>query len=376
MSSEHPDRRPDAHLLQRWTWLSTCKPWQDPDELAGIILSQLAALWELPTCGWSWVDPSTRSPRLLDWNLNTPPGMHSGSAACPSTAALLHFAIASAPHLDWRDCTPSETSVSPSVLLGLPADHWEQAEPAGITLAGSLFCACLEFQWQLHHQKLLSLAEYAAGAGHEINNPLGSIIGRASQLLREERDPERRRMLENIGAQAYRIRDMIGDSMLFARPPAMTRERVVPVDAIQSVAARFSESLTQQQVTFQLTAHSPPDILFDPLQFAVVISELIRNSLNALPHGGTIAVRLNLTIQDSQNWLQIDVTDNGVGLTEEQVRHCFDPFYSGRQAGRGLGFGLSKCWQILRRHNGAIEHLSGDDHTTFRLWIPVSDNHA
>ena len=67
--------------------------------------------------------------------------------------------------------------------------------------------------------KLEALAEFAAGAGHEINNPATTIAGRATLLLRDETDPIRRQALKTIGGQAYRIRDMIGDLMLFARPP-------------------------------------------------------------------------------------------------------------------------------------------------------------
>ena len=67
--------------------------------------------------------------------------------------------------------------------------------------------------------KLEALAEFAAGAGHEINNPVATIAGRAELLLRNETQPERRQALLTIGAQALRIRDMIGDLMLFARPP-------------------------------------------------------------------------------------------------------------------------------------------------------------
>ena len=67
--------------------------------------------------------------------------------------------------------------------------------------------------------KLEALAEFAAGAGHEINNPVATIVGRAELLLKGETNPERRQALLTIGAQALRIRDMIGDLMLFARPP-------------------------------------------------------------------------------------------------------------------------------------------------------------
>src|SRR5437868_333293 len=72
---------------------------------------------------------------------------------------------------------------------------------------------------QVDDLKLRALAEFAAGAGHEINNPVATIVGYVQQLLADETDPDRRHALATIGGQAYRIRDMIGDVMLFARPP-------------------------------------------------------------------------------------------------------------------------------------------------------------
>src|SRR5882724_357569 len=79
---------------------------------------------------------------------------------------------------------------------------------------------------QLAELKLRALAEFAAGAGHEINNPVATIAGYAQQLLADETDPDRRHALATIGAQAYRIRDMIGDVMLFARPPQPRPEQI------------------------------------------------------------------------------------------------------------------------------------------------------
>src|SRR5262249_41687472 len=92
--------------------------------------------------------------------------------------------------------------------------------------------------------KLEAMAEFAAGAGHEINNPLATIIGRAQQLLKDETNPQRRQMLASIGAQAYRIRDMIGDAMLFARPPVAEPVEVNLATAVQHVAARLAEEFS------------------------------------------------------------------------------------------------------------------------------------
>ena len=76
-----------------------------------------------------------------------------------------------------------------------------------------------DFQRTLETEKLEAMAEFAAGAGHEINNPLTVISGRAQLLLRDETDPERRHALALISAQAMRVYEMIADMMLFARPP-------------------------------------------------------------------------------------------------------------------------------------------------------------
>ncbi len=89
-----------------------------------------------------------------------------------------------------------------------------------------------DFQRALEAAKLEALAEFAAGAGHEINNPLTVISGRAQLLLRDERDPERRHALALISAQAMRVHEMIADMMLFARPP---RPELQPVELVELI---------------------------------------------------------------------------------------------------------------------------------------------
>lgn len=201
-------------------------------------------------------------------------------------------------------------------------------------------------------EKLEALAEFAAGAGHEINNPLATIIGRAQMLLKDERDPQRRQMLISIGAQAYRVRDMIGDAMLFGRPPQPVFSRVNLSESVSTVISRQAETLATEgcHVLNQI-----PETIFlhaDPTQLFVVIAELIRNSRQALsPAGGTIEIFAEM----DGACAVIEFRDHGKGFTEIERRHAFDPFFSGRQAGRGLGFGLSKVWRIVDQHSGKIE---------------------
>src|SRR5690606_19910354 len=113
------------------------------------------------------------------------------------------------------------------------------------------------FETELQRAKLASLAEFAAGAGHEINNPLATIRGRVQMLLRDETDPERRQALATIGGQALRIRDMIGDTMLFARPPEPRPESLDLVEVIGVVLRSLQEQVDARGCRFELQAEGP-----------------------------------------------------------------------------------------------------------------------
>lgn len=217
--------------------------------------------------------------------------------------------------------------------------------------------------------KLEALAEFAAGAGHEINNPLATIIGRVQLLLKGEQDPQRRQMLASIGAQAYRIRDMIGDTMLFGRPPLPELKAVVLVELVNKVLAKQAEDLAGDGCSVVVNLAESIVLQADPTQLSIVFSELVRNSRQALhPTGGEI--KIAATTQAGQ--AIIEIVDRGKGFTELERQHAFDPFFSGRQAGRGLGFGLSKCWRIVGQHQGRIEIESQPDQpTTVRIVWPI-----
>lgn len=222
--------------------------------------------------------------------------------------------------------------------------------------------------------KLAALAEFAAGAGHEINNPLATIVGRAQALLKHEQDPGRRQSLATIAAQAFRIRDMIGDLMVFARPPAPAPQRLVLNDAVSALVERFSDAASERACSLTFHADATVFAWVDPTQLYVVLSELVRNSLDAVAESsGTIELSMAAETIDSRAGAVVIVADNGRGLSEIDRAHLFDPFYSGRDAGRGLGFGLCKCWRIVANHGGRIDVESAPGvGTTFRVFWPSS----
>ena len=153
-------------------------------------------------------------------------------------------------------------------------------------------------------EKMAAMAEFAAGAGHEINNPLAVIAGRAQLLLQDESAPERRRDLALMNAQAMRVHEMIADLRLFATPPELERQ---PVD-LTLLVRRLIDDLQplaagQETVMSLVDAASEVRIDADPVQLTVAIRSLCQNALEALGQRGRIEVAVNGDGGEARSWL-------------------------------------------------------------------------
>jgi len=224
------------------------------------------------------------------------------------------------------------------------------------------------FQETLEAEKLEAMAEFAAGAGHEINNPLTVIAGRAQLFLREEKDPERRRALALMNVQAKRVYEMIADMMLFARPPKPEPEPIDLAALIDELIDELSPQAAVQETTLhRVGVEGPVEIEVDPTQLTVALRALCRNALEAIGREGEITIGVHL----GRRHVEIRVADDGPGIPPDQRRHLFDPYYSARQAGRGLGLGLSKCWRIVTNHGGRIDVENRVEHgSVFIITLP------
>jgi len=216
-----------------------------------------------------------------------------------------------------------------------------------------------EFQHTLETEKLQALKQFAYGAGHEINNPLANISTRAQTLLGDEQDPERRRKLATINSQAFRAHEMIADLMLFAQPPQLNLQPVNLVATARTLIEQMSERAATHHVQIQLAPQPPETVMAmaDRDQLLVALRSICTNALDAIGQSGTIEFDIaevcDAPLED-QPAVAIHIRDTGPGISAEIRRHIFDPFFSGREAGRGLGFGLSKCWRIITDHGGQV----------------------
>jgi two-component system NtrC family sensor kinase len=222
---------------------------------------------------------------------------------------------------------------------------------------------------RLRELKLQALAEFAGGAAHEINNPLAVISGQAQYLLAHDEDPARQRALQAIIGQAQRIHQVLNELMQFARP-AKPKKQVVDVRILlREVMLALGDLALHKHI--QLSCADPDQAIHlnvDPDQARTALHCLLRNAIEAAPSGGWAKVSVQTPGPDR---LELIVEDNGAGPNPTYHDQLFDPFYSGRQAGRGRGLGLPTAWRLAREQEGEVrfDDVAGGP-TRFILSLP------
>jgi signal transduction histidine kinase len=226
----------------------------------------------------------------------------------------------------------------------------------------------IDEETRVRQLKLDALAEFAAGAGHEINNPLAVIVGRSQLLLGRTQDAEQARSLRIILGQAQRAHRILRDLMFFARPPAPRLRPCRPGELLRACVADFREESEARGVALTSEVDDPTvEIHADADALRHLAEILIRNAIQATPAGGTVHARADAGRQETC-WT---ISDSGPGVNASEATHLFDPFYSGRQAGRGLGLGLPRAARIVGLAGGRIHWSASLGHgTSFRVHLP------
>ena len=219
-------------------------------------------------------------------------------------------------------------------------------------------------------EKLSSLGQLAAGAAHEINNPLTAILGYSDLLLGDAALAARPRGLaDKIRAQALRTKSLVNSLLSFARQVPAEKILLDLNPILQSAVQLRSLDLRDKNVKIEMDAESVlPGVRGDPNQLLQVFFNIISNSVDAMEEigGGVLTVR---TARVGGNAV-IEFSDNGPGIREPG--RVFDPFYTTKPVGKGTGLGLSICYGIVQEHGGQINcYNRAEGGATFRVELPT-----
>jgi len=219
-------------------------------------------------------------------------------------------------------------------------------------------------------EKLVSLGQLAAGAAHEINNPLAAILGFSDLLADDPSIPEKARMTASkIRDQARRTKTLVGNLLSFARQVPAERTlldiNTVVNNAVQLRALDLRSGTTRVELQLESVL---PGVRGDGNQLMQVFFNIISNALEAMEaaNGGVLTIK---TIRDRGN-VVILFSDTGPGLKDPQ--RVFDPFYTTKPVGKGTGLGLSICFGIVQEHGGKIlSYNRQEGGAVFRVELPA-----
>lgn len=206
----------------------------------------------------------------------------------------------------------------------------------------------------MESERLALIGQLAANVAHELNNPLQGIVTYSSLLLEKEVcDEVSRQNIEKIVTQANRCREIIRGLLDFSRQKK-------PQKALTNINAliRNCVSLVEKQALFhnitivQNLDESLPMIVVDPFQIERVLMNLIINAAEAMDGKGTLTLTTCMGLNDK--YIEIEVKDTGHGISPENMEKIFNPFFTTKEIGHGVGLGLAISYGIIKEHNGEI----------------------
>jgi len=206
----------------------------------------------------------------------------------------------------------------------------------------------------LRAEKLASVGQLAGGVAHEVNNPTGVILARASYLVSvaddEGMDPDVIEDLEVIVQQAQRIRTITGDLLTFARRSSSERAPLDLVEVCELARSLLKHTAARARVEVEVIACGPVTVVAQRDAMEQVVFNLFKNAVEAVPAGGRVEARL-VAEPDA---VVLTVDDGGPGVAPEHRERVFDPFFTTKPVGQGTGLGLSVVYGIIEDHRGSI----------------------
>ncbi|MDH3509274.1 MAG: PAS domain S-box protein [Gammaproteobacteria bacterium] len=234
-----------------------------------------------------------------------------------------------------------------------------------------------QHQEMINASRLTTMGEMAAAMAHEINQPLSAIANYASASLRMLKNPDDNRedikkALERIGTQAHRAGEIIRRLRSFVRPANINLEVVNIASVIDEIMPLAELDARANNISLKIDVpRDLPEIVADQLQIQQVILNLLRNGVDAMKDSAPEdrQLRMNAYSLESDE-IRIDIIDRGQGVPEDAKDYLFDPFFSTKS--HGMGMGLAICQTIAKAHSGRLAFLKNPViGTTFSISLPT-----
>jgi putative nucleotidyltransferase with HDIG domain len=218
----------------------------------------------------------------------------------------------------------------------------------------------------VRQRMMTSVGEMAAGAAHEMNNPLAVISGRSQLLMAQLADPRHKHMAHLIHEQSNRLSQIISDLMDFAKPVPPKPQECDAADLVGRALHDAKQHGDPADRTIEVTMGDVPPVRVDPMQVAAALTEVIDNALLATdPTSGHVTIHTAFDPHSSR--VAITVSDNGCGMDAETLKRAFDPFFSSKPAGRRRGMGLPKALRWVESSGGSMRMESRERQGTRTL---------
>jgi len=222
-----------------------------------------------------------------------------------------------------------------------------------------------------HADRLATIGQLAAGVAHELNEPLGSILGFAQLAKKCPGVPHQAELdIEKIFNASLHARDIVKKLLIFAREMPPQKIKVNLNKSVEEALTFFRSRCTQEGVEL-ICSLSPnlPRVDADPSQLNQVVINLIVNALQAMPRGGDLKIQ---TLYEDDQVLLI-VEDTGIGMNEEVLGKIFTPFFTTKEVGKGTGLGLPVVHGIITSHGGSVRVKSKvGQGTRFEIQLPAA----
>src|SRR5438270_9647863 len=224
----------------------------------------------------------------------------------------------------------------------------------------------------IQSEKLASMGQLVGGAAHELNNPLTAMLGYSELLSGTELTPEQRSLTEKMAQQTKRVRSLVSSLLSFAKQVPSSKTPVDVNAVLQTCLKLCQPQMEFARVSASTQMSSPlPRVYADSNQLLQVFSHIVNNAVHAMTDkaGGTITVS---TSSEGRS-VMILFSDTGPGILEPA--RVFDPFYTTRPVGQGIGLGLSACYGIIQEHGGKISCRNRESGgAVFQIDLPAAQH--